>query len=267
MQKLTFLIVTSDGYDDLIDGFIHFKNLFARSSNFNFLFALETTKRTGIDNCRFITTYKKIWSERLLLALNSVSDDFLYILPEDFFFMHQTDDKRIESILEYFVLNNLDYISASFDNTFLTKVDEFEGITIYSHQNHFGIKKLHYLNSYGLYRTEFLKKILFSNENIWEFEFNVGYRLKVTAKNFRYQSQSKDPFALYAPGVISRGSITEAAFKFFELHKFKLHWINKKKIPVTKEDFILYRMIKIPPRYLKLLYNTLIHKVSILFDR
>lgn len=260
-NKLVFLVVSSDDYDDLIDGFIHFKEKFVVTDSFEFYFVLENKIRSNYDNYTFITSKKKNWSDRILTALHKIDSDFVFILPEDFYFFHEINISLIVEIIEFSKANNIDYISRVSDFNHLTL--EYQSINV----NYFKKKmpgfslKRHGLNSYGLYKTTFLKNILMENENIWEFESNSGSRLVSNiTNNYRYFISGKDPFALYAPGIIYRGKLTSEGNSMLLHNGFNFKWENKKRIATTKDDSVFIRLYRIPPRYLKRFKNMILYR-------
>ena len=257
MFKLTFVVVSSKDYEKLIDGFIHFATKFEANQYFNFLFALESSKRSDFANFRFLTTGKYIWSERLRFALDFITDEIIYLVPEDFYFHHDINLKHIDFLISIFDEFNMDYLAPTTNTYNLQMVDKFPDIEFYKFRDKARFKRLHWMNSYGIYRTKFLKNILFDNENIWEYEFNVGYRISKEANNFRYFISVKDPFALYAPGIIFRGELTKSAKEFLRDNNYSLDWTIQTRIPIIKNDGLIKRMNAIPRRYFKILFNTI----------
>lgn len=260
MNEITIVVTTSDGYTSLIDGFIFFYNKFNPDNNFNLFFALESVELNSYSNFNFITTYKKNWSERLHFVLESIESEFVFIIPEDFYLAHKVDLLRVQDLLSFSINHKIDHLGG-FSNQDNTTLELFSnGMEYFSVDKTWFKPYIHLFSGSGIYRRTFLMKILRKNENIWEFETNAGYRVnQFTVNNYRYKTNS-EPFAVYPPGIISRGELTNDGSDFLKIHNYELEWVSQKRKVTTFEDSRAIRLARIPFRLLKRIANILFNK-------
>jgi hypothetical protein len=260
-EKIDFVVVTSDGYTDLIDGFVFFANKYASNVNFHFYFALENKIMTSFDRYEFITTMKKSWSERLFHVLKSINVDYIYLIPEDFFFCHHADIESLQKIIDFANNNKVDFICKSETNNSEQILISNQVIEFYKNNDIQNDLSSLYASA-GYYNRIFLMSILRRNENIWEFESNTGYRVNpFTSLNYRFLYKG-NPFGLYPPGIIYRGKLTTEGKKLLYDNDYHLHWQEKKRYVITEEDNLFSRLIRIPYRIIKRLLNIHFNKMS-----
>ena len=249
-MDIAIVVITSDGYASLLDGFFYFFEKFNTIKDLKVYVGLETTTMKSTDAVNFITTNKNNWSERLHFVLRRIVNEYVYILPEDFFLIHEVDKLKFNSLLKFAKQKNTDFLCPMSSENSLIYKNKSDGIDYYQIKNSLLIKYRNLYAGSGIYNKRFLMSLLRKNENIWEFENNSSFRVNpITSKNFRYHSKT-DPFGVYPPGIIFRGSLTEAARDFLKIHEYKLNWQKKDRLVITSEDNLLTRLSKIPSRYI-----------------
>ena len=157
--KYAYIVTSSDGYSNLINGFIQSSEKFT-NLECGFYFALENDVMQSYNNYIFITTGGKNWSQRLYKTLLSIIADYIIVIPEDFYFMHTVDSEEIDKIVEYAFQNNIDYIDFSgkisddfrFSET-NNKVDYFKFV---SRSN----LVPYIVSACGIYKKTFLRDVL-----------------------------------------------------------------------------------------------------------
>ena len=260
-MDIAIVVITSDGYASLLDGFFYFFEKFNTINDLKVYVGLETTTMKSTDNVYFITTNKNSWSERLHFVLKRIVNEYVYILPEDFFLMHEVDKLKFNNLLKFAKQNNADFICPMNSENSLLYKNKSNGIDYYQIKNSLLITYRYLYAGSGIYNKLFLMSLLRKNENIWEFENNSSFRVNpITSKNFRYQTKT-DPFGVYPPGIIFRGTLTKAAQDFLKIQEYKLIWQKKDRLVITSEDNLLTRLSKIPSRYIKRVTNIFLNRI------
>lgn len=260
MNDITLVVTTSDGYTSLIDGFVLFFNKFYPNSKLNVYFALESIEIESYSNFHFITTYKKKWSERLHFVLNIIQSKFVYIIPEDFYIMHEINLEGFQDLLNFAINRKIDFLCPLFSQNNTRYELSSNGIDYYSVDKTWIKSYTILFAASGIYNRIFLMKLLRKNENIWEFENNAGYRVnQLQVNNYRYKTV-KDPLAIYPPGIIFRGKLTKEGTHFLKKHNYNIKWKQQKRKVTTEEDSKILRYTRIPFRILKRIINISFNK-------
>jgi hypothetical protein len=260
-HSFSLVVITSDGYSSLLDGFIFFYNKYSDLPDTKVYIALENDYRESFSNFIFFTTSSSNWSSRVHKILERLDSEYVYLMPEDFYMQHAIDINKLDSVLRFCIKNEVDFIGPLYLHENITFIEDDSDIKFYRINNNF-IKNYKYLFAgSGIYKRSFLLKLLRSNENIWEFELNSSFRVnQKKVNNYRYSSNI-DPLAVYPPGIISRGELTTLGKEFLDDHNYTINWMSKQKMVTTSDDSILKRIIRIPPRYSKLLINIFFNKL------
>jgi hypothetical protein len=174
------------------------------------------------------------------------------LLMEDAFILTEVNSDPIKSILDLINSKRIDYLRLSnsghsnFDSNLFAFHHSKDTVSIV----------------FGIWKSIYLSNLLRKNENAWEFELNSKFRINYF-KDRIYKSNNK---ILDIPpgGVIVKGHINpNISFNdTFIKPSIVFHWENienLKNVTTHKTNLIL-RLIRIPPRYIKLIYNIFFNK-------
>lgn len=119
------------------------------------------------------------YSNALREKLDSIKDDRVIILCDDFYFIEPVDKSVLDKLIEFATHTNADRVSLqSIDDGYIgfTKLETtVAGLKMYRiHEKH------QYVCSFeaSIWKREFLLKVLIPNENPWEAEVNSGFRAR-----------------------------------------------------------------------------------------
>ena len=264
---LAVVVMTSDRYFSLLDGFIYF---FQRNSVFNgcdVYFGCENLTRKDYDKFHFIQTNEFSWSKRLHLVLDKIPHENVILLLDDFFFLLKEEHESIESVVRQFV--NSDYDSLRIINL---KEDNLLELSSLENTNFllesFDKKKYkndqYFISTGTFYKTLSLKNILRINENAWEFEVNGSFRAKLNKyySIASFDGLNKFTFGYPHTGIIARGKLIKKYHKDISNQGFTLKWEDLEINAVTTEDTpLIIRFLRIPPRYIKKYINIYFNKL------
>lgn len=122
------------------------------------------------------------WSERLLHVLESVKTEFVFFLLEDYFLKERFDRERFEKVVSY-MKEHPDVGIVDIRPRWASSAEEVEQnkITFRDTEDSFIERNNDRFNitcSPGIWRTEALRSILRSHEDVWDFEYYSGIRAK-----------------------------------------------------------------------------------------
>jgi hypothetical protein len=262
-KKWSFIVTSSNGYSDLVSGFIMSSKLFFPDVGIKFYFALENDTFESYENFVFLTTGGKNWSQRLYAALMTTSSEYVLVVPEDLYFMHKVHLEDYINIVRYVMHNDIDYMAYSNDITedfrFLESKNQIEYFKLINPSRF----TPYIVASSGIYKKSFLMNLLRKNENIWEFEYSARFRVNLKKyRIFRFNKNGLNPLAHYAPGIILRGELTREGIEYLKSNNIELIWNTKPTINLvtTEKDGLFIRLSRIPKRYAKLLLNLFFFK-------
>lgn len=248
-KNLSIIVTTSDKYVGLINLFFYYLMLNWSDHNTDVVIVGETINPSinHLNVKSLVVGSPATWSEQVFFGLKYVSTPYIILLMEDAFILSEVKSNSINSILDLFNSKDLDYLRLSskghgnFDSMLFAFDYKIDTVSI----------------CFGIWRRDFLRKLLRKNENAWEFEFNSLVRIKYF-KNKIYKSNSK---ILDIPpgGVIVKGIINSNINynNVFINPAVNFHWENLENLNnvTTDKTNLILRLIRIPPRYLKLIYN------------
>lgn len=257
--------MTSDKYFSLVDGFIYF---FKKNSYFNFcevFFACETITLNDFDQFHFIKTKDSSWSKRLHKVLNQITHKNVFLLLEDFYFLKRVNFDAMETLVNQFVESNFDSIIMNPNNLNSIKSSEFgtSQITLTLLEKS-SFQSKYFISTGTFFKTSSLKGILRKNENPWEFEVMGSFRAKISKK---YSIGCFDGFKNFnfgfpSTGVIARGKLIEKYKEDIEEQGFSLLWEDiDLDIVTTINTPLIIRLLRIPPRYIKMYLNIYLNKL------
>jgi hypothetical protein len=264
-KKWSFIVTSSNGYSDLVSGFIKSSKLFFPDLDIKFYFALENDTFESCENFVFLTTGFKKWSQRLYAALMTASSDYVVVVPEDLYFMHKVYLEDCINIIEYVIHNDVDYMGYSKDIT-----EDFRFLESKNQIDYFELINPSRFTPYivassGIYKKSFLMNLLRKNEDIWEFEHSARFRVNIKkSRIISFNKNGINPLAHYSPGIILRGELTTEGLEYLKLNNIELIWKTKPTINLvtTEKDGLFKRLSRIPKRYAKILLNLFFFKFN-----
>lgn len=268
-SPLAIVVMTSDKYFSLVNGFIYF---FTKNSIFNdheVFFGCESKTLEDFNNFTFVKTNKSSWSHRLFEVLSVINHSNVLLLLEDFYFLYQIDQIEVNSIKDK-------YLDSSFDSLIVYNGDRIK-TNVSKNLNDSGqpdnsIKLLdksiysgNIISVGTFYKKDSLSKLLRRNENAWEFEFNGSFRASINSAFqmgiFNTKSSNENFYGYPQTGIIARGKLIERHNKEIIHQGYFVEWIDLISPVTTSQTPFFLRLIRIPPRYIKRYLNIFINKM------
>lgn len=169
-NDLAIVVVGFDGYSDLWDDFFGLINNYWKDCPFN-IYLISNTKKYTKNNVKTFTTIPDAeWSLKVRTAINSIEEEYFLLLLEDFFFSSPVNNQEINSIVNFIVENNIQYVKLPYKgqyNKFKRKKykNENQYFAIYQDEK-YCISLLP-----GIWNKNFLKeKVGDGNYRPWKFE-------------------------------------------------------------------------------------------------
>lgn len=256
----SIVVVTSDNYSSLLDGFFHYLKKNWPNNPFEIFLSLESKEYKNDMNLKIVYTNSSDWSKRLHQTLKKVQTKFVILFLDDYWILKEVDQKILTEILDYTLKSNLSYISYSrnllnYPNK-LNSVLNSDDIFFFSIGNNIDYYN-YLLSAEYIYDKNMLMGLLRKNESAWEFENNASYRLsKVTNfGNYRFYAR-KNPLSYLDGGIIHKGEITDIAKKILLEDNFDFNWEKKALKVSTKTTPILLRafrkLVRVPKKILSI---------------
>ena len=257
-NDLGIIVMTSDKYFSLIEGFLFFFDKANCYMNNNIYIGCESIVGIDTQNIKYIKSNSRFWSKRLSDVLNIVEEKYVLILLDDFYFIFEPDCISLQILANELIDKDYDLL-----RPYISKEE-------YSNNSSIKLKKSYYLknrffvSATGYYKKAFLIKILRTNENPWEFEFNAATRAMFVNKLNLGAFPLKDlNFGFPYSGVIARGKLIKEYHNLILKNFDKFYWRDVDNTVVTTKDTKkIIRLYRIIPRYYKLLVNIIFNKIK-----
>ena len=192
--NMAIAVISFDKYSDIWDVFALCLNRFWPSRAYN-TYLVTNNAQPSYEGITVVTSGDEIsWSHRVRTALDSIQEDYVLLLLEDYLISEKVDDAKVTDALEYMKEQDLDYLRiAPIPKLKGTKSAKFSAITpnmVYGVNLQAAIWKKEYL----------LKTLADGNFSAWEFEARqkFGEPTRVEGKC----SASNDFVIKYLNGII-----------------------------------------------------------------
>lgn len=242
-NNISLLILSSEGYQDLWAPQFFYLKKYLESDLFDQIYLSTNHYNSKVPERIKILKSEKLWSDRLIEALEKIDSDYVFIILEDYILKAQSNLKPIYTI---FKNNELDYLRVSYKKDLPNK----------------HIYKLNKLKRYnislqpGFWRKDFLISILRPSESPWEFELlgsfrNMFSRSRCFALGANYFLKNKTPFPCIFTGSVVKGKLIKTELIRFNSEignlTFSREVINddsiKESVRINKMDIFL-RLLK-----------------------
>ncbi len=184
----SILINTTDSFEDCwIPFFTLFKKFWPDYSGKIYLntetkvFNFSGLNIISLQNNQYTPDIKITWSECLLRALNSINDDVILYMQEDYFLKDDVKSDLVEKYVRMMHENSAMHCIHLTDQAVIPdqKSNEFEGLYLAALKQRYRISC-----QAALWRKDSLKAYLRTYENAWEFEEFGSKRAKMSKENF-----------------------------------------------------------------------------------
>jgi hypothetical protein len=254
-MDIAYLTVSSDNYEPF---WYPYYELLKINNNdvFTKKYHLSENLKTNVEGVINITTHLPLkaqsWSENLLIAIDTITEDYIVMMLEDFFITENLDKIKFNYCFEF--IQNHHEIGC------LRLAPKPAGDELYDHdqfQIHSDKQNYKISTQAAIWRKEFLKKIIQLGENPWEFELNGSKR----AANFNEKVivLQKNPYPINYFNAVIDGRLTKKALRFLKSKNIKLdmkrikvngiiqefYWNTKNRKIRSLIDFINYRIMPI----------------------
>lgn len=234
LDKLSIIYCTCDNYESLWNNFFLLWNKYWPNCKNKIILNTETKSIDfkGLNICRpkFDNT-NCTWSQRLINSLNSIETEYALLVLDDFYIKSPINLEKLEDCIKRMEKNkNIKLFTFGWQPG--PNIDEDK---TYDFEKRGRFTRYRINAQIGLWRVSYLKKILKSFENPWQFEINGSFRSSIIGGDI-YSLKKEAPLVFdYDWGfLIIRGKLNENIAKYFR-EKENLD-MNLPFLPFTKEE-------------------------------
>lgn len=213
--KPLVLILSNDNYSFLWPDYLKLLKKYWKDFKFDILFNSET-KSIQYSDLNILTHDNDYmgqkWGERFYNLLDNIQYNYLIVLMDDHFIYKEVHVDKIEELLKFLILHeNVGYISLENQPGKKTKTN----IDYLKERKLFQNYRIS-LQS-GIWRKNYLMKILKKYESPWEFEINGSFRSNFKREKIYCVTDSIIP--THYGQLIMRGKLDENLADYFRKHE------------------------------------------------
>ena len=109
-EDMAIAVISFDKYSDIWDIFALCINRFWKSRGYK-TYLVTNEAHPVYDGIEIVKTGKEIsWSHRVRIALETIKEEYIMLLLEDYLISEKVDDAKVAEALKYMKENNLDYL-------------------------------------------------------------------------------------------------------------------------------------------------------------
>lgn len=248
-KNLTILVNSCDKYEDAWYPFFYLLRNHWPACNCDIVLNTETKQYyDDFFNIKTINTGAELsWTARLRYVLNKIDTEFVLFFLEDFFLITDVRQEAFDKALEL-ISNNKDIGLVHFIPS-----EKVMPVPKYDLENCFyelPIKKrtLRTRVAVSLFRKDYFLKLLYGDENPWQYERESHIRsmfagYKIYRQDYNLYPPTFSYFIDASLGIgITSGKWLSANRKFFESEG--LYEVNYNKLGVLKADFLIEKRIQ-----------------------
>ena len=245
--EFSIIFCTCDSYSDLWDGFFYLFKKYWPDFDGEIIFNTDKIEYTynglNIVNVKHEEGANMSWSDMLNRALDLCKYEEILLILEDFYFLNRVKHKKVLDTVEVMKKNN-NIVSITYLNEpgAYRKSDVLKG---FDYRKHFSLYKM--TAHMTLYKKAFLKKILRSNENAWQFEINGTVRSWLLPGDFLCMEKGGEPIIPYDGDFVRLGKFIKERKEYYEINE-NIVFSNKRGILENfydhKENVTNHRKIK-----------------------
>lgn len=221
-EELTIIYSTCDEYKCLWPGFFTLLNKYWPNCDCDIILNTETQKfefnNFNISEPLYCSKLTP-WSTRLYNSLQKVKTEYVLLMLDDFYLKSMVDTKAVqESILQM----NLNNQIQSFVYAWQPGPNKNSEFNRFEKRGRFTPYRVN--AQIGIWRVDYLKKIIRLNESPWEFEINGSFRSSIIGGNLYSIKKGEEPIFDYDFGfLIIRGKINEELLTYYsEFEKIEI---------------------------------------------
>lgn len=225
LENISFVFCTCDRYDDIWNLFFKRLKRFWPEMTCPVYFCTEQKEFSfdGYDiRCPLakVTEPKENWSERLILLLKQIPDDYILFSLDDFVLTQSVDNNVIEK--------SIGLMRGDANIGFICLHQELTANSSESRKKNAlpaEIPELHLCKrglpfrittQTGVWRKSYLLKLLKKHENAWQFEVRANHRANIYYNRMKIYDVN-DPVVVYpSGGVLWKGKVLEDHISLFE---------------------------------------------------
>lgn len=230
-NKMAIVVSSFDGYSDLWDNFFLCFNKFWKDCPYQ-VYLINNFLKPEILNIHILNTGKEIdWKNRMLKSLNSIKEEYILLMLEDYFIGEQVNNDIINEILIEMVEKDFKMYKITNLPKGTGKVKGKEYLSPIFKDERYGIN----LQCAIWKKKELIESIKKINSSAWDFE---EYFLKETklAKHepiAGYYVDNREVIKIYN-GVL-KGKYIRATLKYFKSKGIVLNMKNRERLSFKEE--------------------------------
>lgn len=215
-KKVTILYSTCDNYSSLWPGFFTLLNRYWKDCDCKIVLNTESRsfKFKDLDISEPLGCEKNIsWSTRLYKSLEKVETDYVLMMLDDFYLKAEVNTEVLNDCIDRMDRNKKikSFVFAWQPGTKKNKSinDNFQK------RKRFAPYRIN--AQIGLWRVSYLKKIIRSNENPWQFEINGSFRSSVLGGDLYSLKKGAPLIFNYDYGfLIIKGKVNQKKYQYFK---------------------------------------------------
>lgn len=206
-NQMTMLILSCDNYSDLWDGHVHLLEKYWHDRSIKTIIVTDkSTEKTYDDISVFVAGENVEWSDRLKLALEQVTTEFVFVTLDDYFLTAPVSNEKIEALISIMKEDQYDYVRLYIH----PQCPKSAKVECYSNFYTIDTSVRYSVNLFpGIWKKSFLEKTVAEPRNIWKYE--VSLSKSATKENAKCAVSLNDEFQIM--DVIRQGKIQRKAKK------------------------------------------------------
>jgi len=167
-NKLSILVLSCDKYADLWSQFFECFFKFWPDCEYPVYLGANLTALEDKKVKIILSGEDKDWSSSLRKIINQIDSDYIFITLEDLFLIKKVDSEMFRKYFNILIKNKFNHCHVNPSQKIDSMIEEGVGIL--------GKGRPYRVNVLGLWRKDYLLKMLIDGENPWNFEIMGSYR-------------------------------------------------------------------------------------------
>jgi len=226
-EKVTMLILSCEKFSDLWDAHIELLEKNWSDRNIETYIITDCSHEVNYKNVKIICAGEgKEFSERLAVAMEKISTDYIFITLDDYFLIKPVSNQKIINAIQVMDDEKLDYLRL------FKRPKKAKGKRIKSYKN---INRI--INDYrysvnlyaGIWKKEFLVKTIRDKRDPWRFEISLHKIATELGANCAVSANKE--FEIL--DVVRKGKILNKPYRYFKKHGY--YYGNREKLSALSE--------------------------------
>lgn len=258
--NMAIVVIGFDGYDDLWDDFFILFRRFWSECPYK-VYLVNNEKKSEYEGVTVVNAGRDAeWSRKVQVALESVDEDYLCLMLEDFYIGKKVNTKVVEKALQLMVEDHIKYYKLkTFSNINTAEYRDYKYLHVLPKNLEYGISL-----QPGIWKKSFLKeKVGTENYNAWKFECDCIAEAKKGGNALLEGCIYDDRNILEIQHGVVQGKYLPKALKYFEKQGYILN--QQRRGAMQGKQYFVYRCKVFSNKYLPKVLKKKLKKIMNIF--